>query len=203
MATPTDLAFESAIHMLTYLYAHREEGIIFHETDSEPVAFVDASNKDDPTDGKTQYGYAIMWGGPLICKSSKLNHVGINSTYNEYMALHHCIKQVVWLRQLLHEIGLANYISKPTLVHADNKQANQICSEDLVTQGNMYFRTGYHYCKEAVHDMYCTVQYVDTALNISDTMTKGLGSNKINTFVHTLHGVEPLPDSLLTIVEHN
>ena len=90
-------------------------------------------------------------------------------------------------------------ISKPTLVHADNKQANQLCSEDLVTQGNMYFRTGYHYCKEAVRDMYCTVQYVDTALNISDAMTKGLGSNKINTFVHSLHGAEPLPDCLLTI----
>ena len=93
-------------------------------------------------------------------------YVRFHCTYNEYMALHHCIKQIVWLRQLFHEIGLADYISKPTLVHADNKQANQLCSEDLVTQGNMYFRTGYHYCKEAVRDMYCTVQYVDTALNI-------------------------------------
>ena len=201
MSCPTERAYEAALHMLVYLYTHRDEGIVFHETDSEPIAFVDASNKDDPTDGKTQYGYTIMWGGPLIlCKSSKLNHVGINSTYNEYMALHHVIKQIVWLRQLFHEIGLANFISMPTLVHADNKQANSLCSEDLVTQGNMYFRTGYHYCKEAVRDLYVTIQYIDTALNISDAMTKALGSNKIKTFLDTLHGLVSIPDSLLTLV---
>ena len=84
--------------MLKYLDQNKDRGVRFTETDLEPIAFVDASNKDDPVDGKTQYGYQICWGGPLVTKSGKLNHVGINSTYNEYMALHHCIKQVVWLR---------------------------------------------------------------------------------------------------------
>ena len=64
-----------------------------------------------------------MGGDPLITKSSKLMHVGINSIYNEYMALHHAIKQIVWVSQLLDEIGLGAYISKPTRVYADNKQA--------------------------------------------------------------------------------
>ena len=97
------------------------------------MAFVDASNKDDPIDGKTQYGYVIHWGGPLIVKSSKLMHVGINSTYNEYMALHHAIKQIVWLRQLMEEIGLGAYLSQPTTVYADNKQANNLCKEDFAS----------------------------------------------------------------------
>ena len=109
------------------------------------------------------------------------------------MALHHCIKQVVWLRQLLDEIGLANYISNPTMVYADNKQANNLCSEDLVTAGNMYFRTGYHYNKEAVRDKYVTVDYIHTSLNISDACTKGLGSNKIKLFEPYLHGHAHLP----------
>ena len=56
------------------------------------------------------------------------------------------------MRQLLDEIGLGNYISEPTRVYADNRQANNLCKEDLVTAGNMYFRTGHHYCKEAVRD---------------------------------------------------
>ena len=131
--------------MLNYIKQQRTVGIKFTETDTEPIAFVDASNKDDPYDGKTQYGYVLDWGGPIIVKSGKLNHVGINSTYNEYMALHHAIKQIVWVRQLLDEIGLGERITTPTTVYADNKQANTLCSEDLVTAGNMYFRTGYHY----------------------------------------------------------
>merc|ERR1711998_207617 len=133
---------------------------------------------------------AIHWGGPLITKSGKLNHVGINSTYNEYMALHHCVKQLVWLRQLMCENGLASVVASPTDVYADNKQANTLCAEDLVTAGNMYFRTGYHYNKEAVRDKYVSVAYIHTSSNISDACTKGLGSNKIKTFEPVLHGYQ-------------
>lgn len=192
MATPTDDAWRCALHMLMYLHQNRRRGIRFCEGDGEPVAFVDASNRDDPHDGRTQYGYSIHWGGPLIVKSGKLNHVGINSTYNEYMALTHCIKQVWWLRQLMTEIGLASRVSSPTDVHADNKQANTLCSEDLVTAGNMYFRTHYHYNKEAVRDGYVCIHYIHTASNISDACTKALAANKIRAFEPILHGYLPL-----------
>ena len=74
MSAPTDLAWLCALHMLGYMYQEREMGIKLSETTSNPCAFVDASNKDDPVDGKCQYGYHIHWGGPLITKSSKLNH---------------------------------------------------------------------------------------------------------------------------------
>ena len=180
--------------MLQYIKQHRATGITFSEIHEPPIAFVDASNKDDPTDGKTQYGYLIHWGGPLIAKSGKLSHVGINSTYNEYMALHHCIKQVVWLRQLMDESGVGSLCSKPTVVYADNRQANNLCGEDLVTAGNMYFRTGYHYNKEAVADGYCEVSYVHTSWNLSDAMTKALGSNKISFFSPYINGEKPVPD---------
>ena len=194
MSTPTDVAWKAALHMLQYIKQHRATGITFSEIHEPPIAFVDASNKDDPTDGKTQYGYLIHWGGPLIAKSGKLSHVGINSTYNEYMALHHCIKQVVWLRQLMDESGVGSLCSKPTVVYADNRQANNLCGEDLVTAGNMYFRTGYHYNKEAVADGYCEVSYVHTSWNLSDAMTKALGSNKISFFSPYINGEKPVPD---------
>ena len=196
MATPTDAAWDAALHLLKYLDLNKDRGIRFSEVEDEPYVFVDASNRDDPVDGKTQYGYAIMWGGPLIVKSSKLNHVGINSTYNEYMALHHAIKQMVWLRQLMTELGLAAYVSKPTRVYADNKQANKLCSEDLVTSGNMYFRTGYHYNKEAVEHKFVRVLYCPTAINLIDCGTKALGPIKTEEVEPQLHGFEPvcLPD---------
>ena len=165
---------------------------MFTECDDEPCAMVDASNRDDPADGKCQYGYTINWGGPLITKSGKLNHVGINSTYNEYMALTHCIKQIVWLRQLFNEIGLAAYIDQPTVVYADNKQANNLCGEDLVTAGNIYFRTSYHYNKEVVQDKYGIVQYINTQYNCADATTKALGSSKIRDFAPYLQGYLPI-----------
>ena len=108
------------------------------------------------------------------------------------MALHHAIKHIVWLRQLMAECGVCPDV--PTLVWADNKQANTLTSEDLVTQGNMYFRSSYHYCKEAVRDGYVTVKYIDTAFNISDSLTKALASNKSRAFRYQLHGLEAIPE---------
>ena len=70
-----------------------------------------------------------------------------------------------------------------------------LAHEHRVTSGNMYFRTGYHYCKEAVRDKYCKVTYIDTARNISDAMTKGLGSNKTRTFRPYIMGHRSLPSS--------
>ena len=41
------------------------------------------------------------------------------------------------------EMGLGSIVSKPSVVYADNKQANNLCHEDLVTSGNMYFEFVY------------------------------------------------------------
>ena len=113
------------------------------------------------------------------------------------MALHHCVKQLVWLRQLMQEIGLGSYVRSPTKVFADNKQANKLCAEDLVTAGNMYFRTGYHYNKEAVRDGFVDVRYINTAYNISDACTKALAKNKISLFEAALHGHEVINVDLI------
>ena len=128
---------------------------------------------------------------PNGCCTGKLNHVGINSTYNEYMALHHCIKQVVWLRQLIMELGLIDWVNEPTRILADNKQANNLASEDVVTAGNMYFRTGYHYNKEAVEDGFVRVDYVTTHDNVADATTKALAGVKVKAFQPILHGLKP------------
>ena len=81
-----------------------------------------------------------------------------------------------------------NRTPAPTPVLADNKQANTICAEDLVTQGNMYFRTTYHYNKEMVRDGFVTVQYVHTSKNIADACTKSLAAVKIGEFEPILNG---------------
>ncbi|CAI7872662.1 unnamed protein product [Closterium sp. NIES-54] len=45
-------------------------------------------------------------GGVVSWRSKKQNEVGLSSCETEYMALHHGVKEVVWLRRLLEEIGV-------------------------------------------------------------------------------------------------
>ena len=46
--------------------------------------------------------------------SKKHQHVGESSAEDEYMALDHDGKMVVWLRNLFKEMGLGELVSKPT-----------------------------------------------------------------------------------------
>ena len=177
---------------------HKDEGIQFHDADMLPLAYVDASNKDDHHHGTPQYGYIINWGGPVITKSGKLTHVGIILTYNEYMALHvhYTVKHMVWLRQFMDAMGLGSIVGNPAVVYADNKQASNICHEDLVTSGNMYVHTSYHYNKEEVEDGTVAIRCTHASNNYSDATPKGLGPIKIRKFKPVLHGHE-LPNPLL------
>ena len=56
MASTTDMAWHAALHMLQCIVQNSERGIIFSESEGEPIAYADASNKDDPVDGRTHYG---------------------------------------------------------------------------------------------------------------------------------------------------
>eukprot|EP01050_Picozoa_sp_SAG11_P047668 SAG11_NODE_25091_length_363_cov_19.189394_1_plen_54_part_01 len=53
------------------------------------------------------------------------------------MALYWLVRSVVWLRQLIAEIGLENeLLSGPISCRGDNAQATNLCCDDIVTSGN-------------------------------------------------------------------
>ena len=61
-----------------------------------------------------------MANGPVIVKCGKLQKVSFSIPGAEYMQLRNCAVDVIWLRQLLREIGLSAWISQPTEVMCDS-----------------------------------------------------------------------------------
>lgn len=194
MAKPTEEFWNNAVHMMNYMYQNRHRGIMFSSVgNNTPVAYVDASNKPDPTDSKCQYGYAIMLaGGPIVTHSKKLSHVGLSAAHNEYMALQWCNRHVVWLRHLLVEMGYSDMVSDPTVVRGDNTAANQLCYEDIVTSGNQFIITPYHYNKEVVTLRLVEVKYVKSEDNLADLTTKAVDRTTSGRLTDRLAGYEPL-----------
>lgn len=113
------------------------------------LGMVDASNKPDPADGKCQFGFVFMWmGAAVLDHSKKLRHIGLSSEHNEYMAMHFAHQALVWFRQLMSELELTALLEVPTIMLADNKPANILSQEDIVSMGNQYIYLPYHYNKE-------------------------------------------------------
>ncbi|CAI7853125.1 unnamed protein product [Closterium sp. NIES-54] len=69
------------------------------------TCYTDASFNSVKENGTSIGGYVCLFGGgALSWRSNKQNEVGLSSCEIEYMALHHGMKEVVWLRRLLEEI---------------------------------------------------------------------------------------------------
>ena len=174
MSRPSEVAWGAAMHMIAWLRDHKNLGLKYsHAGNSSPICFTDASNKPDPSDGKAQYGYTIMLqGGPIIFTSKKLNHVGLNAFHNEYMAMCESAKAIVWLRQLLAELGMQDMITHPTLCYGDNNAALSLTVEDFVSTGNQYVYLPYHFNKEVSRLGYVVFAPKKSEFNLADVFTK-------------------------------
>jgi hypothetical protein len=60
-------------------------------------------------------------GGCILWVSKKHQHVGESSAEDEYMALNHAYKRVMWLRLLFKELGFDDFSA------GDTKKAREIC----------------------------------------------------------------------------
>ena len=190
MSKPTENAWTEACHMLTYMIQHKTNSIKYSsEGNMMPIAFVDASNKADPADSKCQYGYTHLWmGGSVIAVSKKLSHVGLSAAHNEYMAVHWANRHTAWLRDLLAEMEIDEIGQEPTVTYADNRAANLLCEEDIITCGNQFMQVPYHYNKEAVEMGIAVMRYIQSADNLADILTKAVSQQVIERLLPAMIG---------------
>ena len=120
--------------------------------------------------------------------SKKLKHIGLSSEHNEYMAMAFVNQSFVWMRQLFAEMGLQRFIPGPTLLLADNRAANILSREDILTNGNQYMYLPYHFNKEVQEEGFSQVEWVITTDNISDLMTKAVDAKTIALLTPALTG---------------
>ena len=106
------------------------------------------------------------------------------------MALCNANQAVVWLRQLLYKLDVHELLEYSTLVYGDNKQANTLCKEDVVTARNLYIYLSYHWNKEVEGNGFADIRNVRTALNIAHLFTKPVPGQKVKELMNKLIGYE-------------
>ena len=181
-------AWQNALYMLSWMEQNINRGIRWNKNGNhEIIGLFDASNKALIENGTCMHGVALMWmDGPLWTHSSRLTHVGQSIQHNEYMSLTTAAKKLVWITQLLDEIGIQ--YKRPIEMFGDNVQANRLASENIITPGNQYIAVQYHFNKEKVEEGLMTVQWLDTNLNLADIFTKPLAKAKCDQLMPDLLG---------------
>ncbi|CAI7733321.1 unnamed protein product [Closterium sp. NIES-53] len=107
------------------------------------TCYTDASFNSVKADGTSIGGYLCLFGGGAVSwRNKKQNEVGLSSCETEYMALHHGVKEVVWLRRLLEEIGVCQ--RELTMMFCDNESAVKLAKNACLHGLTKHIRPKWH-----------------------------------------------------------
>ena len=99
----------AAKHVMKYLAGSTKYKLVFDgkSTVSELIAFTDSDWASDEDNRRLQTGYFIKIADAVVVwNSHKQTAIALSSTGAEYMALCNCCKQVIWVQNLFHELGV-------------------------------------------------------------------------------------------------
>lgn len=146
-------------------------------------AYSDADFAQDPFNRKSHSGTVILLNGlPIVWRSKQQTIVTTSSTEAEYVALRETTREVRWFQQLLDELGIARSIHYPMLILEDNKQALALLNADGQNgKRSKHVDVQYHYVRDRTRMGHIRVEFVPTAQQLADGLTKPLDSVKLKT----------------------
>ena len=130
------------------------------------------STSDKDTRRSTSGGIVMMAGGPVNWISKLQPIVAVSSMEAEYIACFFVLQDVVWIQQLLKDLGLGR--TQPTLVHIDSRSARQLAENPVHHQRSKHIDIKFHWIRDMVADGTVQLVHVPSEDQRSDFLTKSL-----------------------------
>jgi len=137
-------------------------------SDINLIGYVDADWAGDTTDRKSTSGYIFQLGRSAISRSSeKQISVELSSTEAEYVAAAAARQEVIWLRQLLQDLGEAT--TGPTCLYEDNQGVSNWLTAKESTPGKKHIDVKHHHLRDLTERQIIKFEHCGTyLLHVSD-----------------------------------
>ncbi|KAJ0975586.1 hypothetical protein J5N97_017551 [Dioscorea zingiberensis] len=181
MHSPTQDHWKAAKRILRYLKGTIEHGLLLRPCSQPQLrAYSDAGWLSDSDDCRSQYGFAIYFGPNLISWTSRKQRVvARSSTEAEFRALAYTTAELVWLQQLLTELGVS--LSHPPRLLCDNLGATFMSANPVIGSRSKHIHLDYYFVRERVDAGLLKVSHVVSADQVADIFTKPLSSSSFGT----------------------
>lgn len=174
MNCPTEDHMEAVYRILRYLKMTPGQGLFFQKTANREVEiFTDADWAGSITDRRSTSGYCTyVWGNLVTWRSKKQSVVSRSSAEAEFRALSQGICEGIWLKRMLHEIGI--HTSGSLKVLCDNQSAISIAKNPVHHDRTKHVEIDRHFIKENIENGTILLQYISTSQQTADILTKAL-----------------------------
>ncbi|CAI7920752.1 unnamed protein product [Closterium sp. NIES-53] len=137
------------------------------------TAFSDASYASEPEDMTSVEGFiCCVGGGPTTWESKKQVDQALSSVESEYMALFCAVREIVWQRRLLAELGEEQ--QGPTPIYCDSQGVIALAKNPVLHGLTKHMRVKWHWTRSKVAAGEVELHYVKTTRQPADMMTKRL-----------------------------
>lgn len=164
-----------------------------------PLAYADASYARE-RDRKSRSGHVFLMRGAAVswfCKKQPV--VALSSTEAEYYALSEAVKEALWVRQLLTEVGFT--LNDPVTIHQDNLSTIAIATNPIQHQRVKHMDVKVHFLRDHLDRQDIQLTFCPTKEMVADILTKPLPPLEHRKFtqlmglrsLHALQGIKPDP----------
>ena len=179
LANPGKNHWEAVKWILKYLKGTADVGLVYGRDQGKHVdvkGFVDADYAKDPDKGRSITGYVFMVHGCVVSWKATLQHVvALSTTEAEYMALTEAVKESIWLKGLLIELGIN---LRSVVVNCDNQGAIHLSRNSMFHERTKHIKVRYHFIREIVESKEIEVAKIGTEDNVANAFTKVVPSPK-------------------------
>lgn len=195
MQAPSVIHMQALKRVLRYLKQTIAHGLHLTRTKNLSLtAFCNADWGGDTVDRKSTGAYIVYLGPNAISWScKKQSTVARSSTEAEYRAIGSTTTEILWLQQLLLELGI--HIAQPPTIFSDNIGANYLCANPVFHTRMKHLAIDYHFVRDLVAKNELQVSHVPSSHQLADLLTKPL-SRRQHEFLTSKIGVVD-PSSIL------
>ena len=182
-SNPSNIHFTAVKRVFKYLKGTKDYGITYYKGASRFISgYCDADYAGDLISAKSTTGYIILLAGGIISWKSKLQSIIAQSTTEaEYIAINSVIKEAVYIKALLEELGFYNQNKFP--IYTDNNGALLLAKNPIFHERTKHIAVRYHYIRDLIIKGIIDLNYIPSKDQKSDGLTKPLDKVKFNNFL--------------------
>ncbi|POM72955.1 Integrase catalytic core protein [Phytophthora palmivora] len=178
LENPGQRHWDAGIKVVHYLLKTKDVAITYDGCmGAELTAYSDdlTGNRDDR---RSVSGVMLMvCGAPVVWRSTFQKTVILSSTEAEYMALNDCIKEVVWMRRLLEDIGAEKH--GPMVIYDENQGAMALAKNVGYQARTKHIDIRYHFIHEKIANGEVELTYDESKNQLADFLTKSLSTKTL------------------------
>lgn len=180
MQAPTVTHAKACDRVLRYLAGTKSAGLLFGRNSNAKVisvsAYADADWGSDHTDRKSITGWVTMVNGdPISWASKKQKVVSQSSCEAELYSEAAAINEIKWLRGLLGEIHMSAADDPAPILYGDNQSTQELTRSGIKSERTKHIDIKYHFVTDEVSSGQVRLQWIPTAQQLADVLTKALG----------------------------